>query len=46
MTYYLKSGKKWTGKVHRMNGQVHTGAKHSSASKIVTTKKPGGGGKR
>jgi hypothetical protein len=46
MAYYLKSGKLWKGKVHRMNGQIHTGATHSSASKQVMTRKPTKGGKR
>jgi len=46
MAYYLKSGKVWKGKVHRMNGQIHKGATHSSASKLVMTRKPTKGGKR
>ncbi len=40
MAYYLKSGKLWSGKVHRMGGQIHTGAKHSKSSKPLLTKKP------
>ena len=33
--HYFKSGKEYKGKVHKMNGQIHTGAKHTSASKVV-----------
>tara|TARA_R100000388_G_C7213558_1_gene144923 strand:+ start:556 stop:738 length:183 start_codon:yes stop_codon:yes gene_type:complete len=32
--HYLKSGKEFKGKYHKMpNGQLHSGAKHSSSSK-------------
>ena len=33
--HYFKTGKEYKGKVHKMNGQIHTGAKHTSASKQV-----------
>ena len=37
--YYTKTGKRFIGKTHRMaNGQVHTGAKHTSSSRRVYTK--------
>ncbi len=36
--YYTKTGKRFTGKTHRMNGQIHTGAKHTSSSRRVYTK--------
>ena len=38
--HYLKSGKEYKGTVHRMNGQVHTGAKHSTSSKVLTHTQP------
>ena len=38
--HYHKSGKEYKGAVHRMNGQVHTGAKHTASSKILTHSKP------
>jgi hypothetical protein len=38
--HYLKSGKEYTGSVHKMNGQVHTGAKHTASSKVLTHTKP------
>lgn len=38
--HYLKSGKEYKGPIHRMNGQVHTGAKHTASSKVLTHKKP------
>lgn len=38
--HYLKSGKEHKGAVHKMNGQIHTGAKHTAASKVVTHTKP------
>ena len=38
--HYLKSGKEYKGAIHKMNGQIHTGAKHSASSKIVTHTKP------
>jgi hypothetical protein len=40
MAYYLPSGKEWKGPIHKMNGEVHTGERHSKNSKVVTTKKP------
>jgi hypothetical protein len=40
MAYYLPNGKEYKGAVHRMNGQIHTGDKHTKNSKVVTTKKP------
>jgi hypothetical protein len=33
--HYFKNGKEYKGKVHKMNGQIHTGAKHSKSSKQV-----------
>ena len=33
--HYFKDGRVYSGKVHRMNGQIHTGAKHSKSSKQV-----------
>lgn len=41
--HYLKNGKEYTGPVHKMNGQIHTGANHSASSKVVTHKKPKAG---
>ena len=38
--HYFKSGKEFKGAVHRMNGQIHTGAKHTASSKVVTHTKP------
>lgn len=38
--HYLASGKEYTGAVHKMNGQVHTGAKHSASSKVLIHSKP------
>jgi len=38
--HYLKSGKEYKGAVHRMDGQVHTGAKHTASSKVLTHSKP------
>jgi hypothetical protein len=38
--YYLKSGKLYIGAVHKMNGQIHTGAKHTTSSKVLTHSKP------
>lgn len=38
--HYLKNGKEYKGAVHKMNGQIHTGAKHTASSKVVTHKKP------
>ena len=38
--HYLKSGKEYKGAVHKMNGQIHTGAKHTASSKVVTHSKP------
>jgi len=41
MTYYLPDGKEYKGKVHKMaDGKIHTGATHTNASKVLTTKKP------
>lgn len=37
--YYTKTGKRYTGKAHRMpNGQMHSGAKHTSSSRRLYTK--------
>lgn len=38
--HYLKNGKEYKGPVHKMNGQVHTGATHTASSKVLTHKKP------
>jgi hypothetical protein len=38
--HYTKSGKLYTGAVHKMNGQIHSGAKHTSSSKVLTHSKP------
>lgn len=38
--HYLKSGKLYTGPVHKMNGQIHTGATHTTSSKTLTHTKP------
>ena len=38
--HYLKNGKEYKGAVHKMGGQIHTGAKHTASSKVVTHKKP------
>jgi len=38
--HYLPSGKEHKGAVHRMNGQLHSGAKHTSSSKILKHDKP------
>jgi hypothetical protein len=38
--HYLPSGKEYKGAVHKMNGQVHTGAKHSPSSKVLKHTKP------
>lgn len=38
--HYLSSGKEYKGPTHKMDGQVHTGAKHSASSKVLTHSKP------
>lgn len=38
--HYFKSGKEYTGPVHKMNGQIHTGTSHTALSKVVTHTKP------
>jgi hypothetical protein len=38
--HYLKSGKEYKGPTHKMDGQVHTGAKHTASSKVLVHKKP------
>jgi hypothetical protein len=38
--HYLPNGKEYKGAVHKMNGQVHTGAKHSPLSKVLKHTKP------
>ena len=41
MPYYLKSGKLYKGKYHKMkNGTIHTGAKHTKNSKKLYKRKP------
>jgi|TARA_R100001509_G_scaffold70075_1_gene38927 hypothetical protein len=34
-THFFKDGKPYMGKTHKMDGQIHTGASHSAASKQV-----------
>jgi hypothetical protein len=34
--HYLPSGKLYKGPVHKMNGQLHSGAKHSDASQVLS----------
>lgn len=38
--HYLPNGKEHKGPVHKMNGQVHTGAKHAASSKVLSHTKP------
>lgn len=39
--HYLKSGKEYTGATHKMpDGTLHTGAKHTPASKPLKHTKP------
>lgn len=38
--HYLPSGKEYKGATHKMNGQVHTGAKHTASSKVLKHTKP------
>ncbi len=38
--HYLPSGKLYTGATHKMNGQVHSGAKHSASSKVLSHSAP------
>jgi len=39
--HYTKDGKLFKGKTHKMpNGSLHTGAKHTKNSKVLTHKKP------
>ena len=38
--HYLPNGKQYMGATHKMDGQVHTGAKHSDSSKVLTHSKP------
>lgn len=38
MAYYLPDGREWKGATHRMNGEIHTGERHSKNSKRLTTK--------
>ena len=40
MAYYLPNGREWKGATHRMNGQIHTGEKHTKNSKVLSMKKP------
>lgn len=37
--HYLASGKEYKGAIHKMSRKMHTGAKHSSASKTITHNK-------
>jgi hypothetical protein len=34
--HYLPSGELYEGPIHKMNGQVHSGAKHSDASQVLS----------
>ena len=39
--HYLKSGKEWTGGMHKMkDGTLHSGATHTKNSQVLTHKKP------
>jgi hypothetical protein len=38
--HYLPNGKVYKGPMHKMNGQLHTGAKHSASSKVLKHAKP------
>ncbi len=38
--HYLPNGKEYTGPIHKMGSQVHTGAKHSTTSKVLTHTPP------
>lgn len=38
--HYLPSGKEYKGAIHKMDGQLHTGVKHSASSKVVKHSKP------
>lgn len=38
--HYFKNGKPYTGAVHKMDGQIHSGAKHTSSSKVLVHTKP------
>jgi hypothetical protein len=34
--HYLPSGELYKGPVHKMNGELHSGAKHSDASQVLS----------
>jgi hypothetical protein len=38
--HYLPNGKEYMGATHKMDGQVHTGVKHSATSKVLKHTKP------
>jgi hypothetical protein len=38
--HYLPSGKEYKGAVHKTNGKLMTGAKHTASSKTLTHTKP------
>jgi len=39
--HYLPSGKEYTGPTHKMpDGSLHTGAKHTKSSQVLSHKKP------
>lgn len=41
MAMFTADGKEYTGPTHKMpDGSIHTGAKHTKASKVVTKSKP------
>ena len=40
MKHYTKDGE-YKGKTHKMNGKIHTGAKHSETSEVVSHNKKG-----
>jgi hypothetical protein len=37
--HYLPNGKEYTGKTHKTNGKLMSGAKHTASSKNLTHKK-------
>jgi hypothetical protein len=40
MKHYTKDGE-YKGETHKMNGKIHTGAKHGETSEVVSHKKGG-----
>lgn len=40
MVWYTKAGRRYKGPTHKMNGETHTGAKHSARSqKLYKTRR-------